>query len=181
MESILIGKLQIAQESGSGGDTCWRLSKYEQDSGDVVQQATEIVGENVWFSTDFADYVYNISTLPYDHHMLAGLIAPRALYSTSNTAYEWLSPLSAFGCMTAAQDIWNALKAPDAHTFNQDGDHLHCLFPTDQQPSLAAFFDKFLLDQSDVDTSYGIISNHEFNGTTWDADQWIDWVAPELN
>lgn len=88
----------------------------------TVQQATEIVGENVWFSENFANYVYNINTLPYGHHLLAGLVAPRAFYSTSNTACEWLSLLSAFGCMTAAQKIWQALKVPGANTFNQDGD-----------------------------------------------------------
>jgi hypothetical protein len=37
--------LTIAQESGSGGAACWRLSKYEQDSGQNVQTATEIVTE----------------------------------------------------------------------------------------------------------------------------------------
>jgi hypothetical protein len=54
--------------------TQWRLSKYEQDSGDVVQQvrgtsgifvhtthtslkATEIVTENVWFSENFVSSI----------------------------------------------------------------------------------------------------------------------------
>lgn len=35
--------LTIPQESGSGGDACWRLSLYEQTEGAVVQTATEIV------------------------------------------------------------------------------------------------------------------------------------------
>jgi len=67
----------------------------------VVQQATEIVGENVWFSENFNNYVYNLSVLPYDHHELAGMVAPRGLISYENTDFEWLSPLSSYGCMTA--------------------------------------------------------------------------------
>ncbi|THG96855.1 hypothetical protein EW026_g5054 [Hermanssonia centrifuga] len=77
--------LTIPQESGSGGDTCWRLSLYEQNSGSDVQTATEIVGENVWFSTNFANYVNDLSSLPFDHHLLAAMIAPRPLISYENT------------------------------------------------------------------------------------------------
>ena len=45
--------LTIPQESGSGGDTCWRLSKYEKDRGSNVQEAVQIVSENPWFSRNF--------------------------------------------------------------------------------------------------------------------------------
>ncbi|TFK49539.1 hypothetical protein OE88DRAFT_1662035 [Heliocybe sulcata] len=171
--------LTIPQESGSGGDTCWRLSKYEQDSGDVVQQATEIITENVWFSENFDNYVYNISELPYDHHSLAGLIAPRAMISYENTAYEWLSPLSSYGCMTAAHTIWEALGVPENHGFVEVGDHPHCEFPTYLNESLFAFFDKFLLGETTTNTSY-FSTNGQFNGTAWVPSQWIGWTAPTL-
>ncbi|KZT29661.1 carbohydrate esterase family 15 protein [Neolentinus lepideus HHB14362 ss-1] len=171
--------LTIPQESGSGGDTCWRLSKYEQDSGDVVQQATEIVTENVWLSTSFDNYVYNISELPYDHHSLAGLIAPRGMISYENTELEWLSPLSGYGCMTAAHTIWEALGVSENHGFVQVGDHPHCEFPTALNQSLFAFFDKFLLGETNVNTSY-FSTNGQFNGTAWVPQQWINWTAPAL-
>jgi len=171
--------LTIPQESGSGGDTCWRLSKFEQDSGDVVQQATEIVMENVWFSTNFDNYVNNISLLPYDHHSLAGLIAPRPMISYENTDVEWLSPLSAFGCMTAAHTIWEALGVADSHGFVQVGNHSHCVFPTDLNDSVFAFFNKFLLDEPDVNTTF-FSTNGVFNGTVWTASDWINWTTPHL-
>jgi hypothetical protein len=72
--------LTIPQESGSGGDACWRLSDAEQTAGYVVQTSTEILRENVWFSLAFDEFApHNTSWLPFDHYILAGLIAPRAL------------------------------------------------------------------------------------------------------
>nr|P0CT88.1 RecName: Full=4-O-methyl-glucuronoyl methylesterase 2; AltName: Full=Glucuronoyl esterase 2; Short=GE2; Flags: Precursor [Phanerochaete chrysosporium RP-78] len=170
--------LTIPQESGSGGDTCWRLSKFEQDSGDVVQQATEIVQENVWFSTNFDNYVFNISLLPYDHHELAALVAPRPLISYENTDFEWLSPLSGFGCMTAAHTVWEAMGIPDKHGFVQVGNHSHCDFPSSLNPTLFAFFDKFLLGK-EANTSI-FETNGLFNGTEWVASQWINWTTPRF-
>lgn len=170
--------LTIPQESGSGGDTCWRLSKFEQDSGDVVQQATEIVQENVWFSTNFENYVNNISSLPYDHHELAAMVAPRPMISYENTDYEWLSPLSGFGCMTAAHTVWEAMGIPDRHGFVQVGNHSHCAFPSDLNDGLFAFFDKFLLDK-EADTNI-FTTNGVFNGTEWDQSRWINWSTPKL-
>ncbi|KAI0360862.1 hypothetical protein OH77DRAFT_1418893 [Trametes cingulata] len=171
--------LTIPQESGSGGDACWRLSKYEQDQGSVVQTATEIVTENVWFSTNFANYVNNLSVLPYDHHLLAAMIAPRPMISFENTDYVWLSPLSSFGCMTAAHTVWDALGVADHHGFEQVGGHAHCAWPSSLTPQLNAFFDRFLLNQN-VNTSF-FASNMVFNGVTWNQAQWIDWTTPKLN
>ncbi|KAI0768804.1 hypothetical protein BD413DRAFT_614292 [Trametes elegans] len=171
--------LTLPQESGSGGDACWRLSKFEQDQGSVVQTATEIVTENVWFSTAFANYVNTLDVLPYDHHLLAALVAPRGMISFENTDYVWLSPLSSFGCMTAAHSVWEALGAADHHGFEQVGGHAHCAWPASLTPMLNAFFDKFLLGQN-VSTNF-FSTNNQFNGVTWNANQWIDWSTPTLN
>ena len=135
--------LTIPQESGSGGDACWRHSKYEQSSGSAVQTATEIVTENFWFSSAFNNYVNNLNVLPYYHHLLSALVAPRPLISYENTDFEWLSPLSAFGCMSAAHTIWEALGVPERHGFVQVGGHAHCDFPETLNPTLFAFIDKF--------------------------------------
>ncbi|KAH9894814.1 hypothetical protein C8Q73DRAFT_645382 [Cubamyces lactineus] len=171
--------LTIPQESGSGGDACWRLSLYEQNEGSVVQTATEIVTENVWFSTNFDNYVNDLNVLPYDHHLLAALIAPRPMISFENTDYVWLSPLSSFGCMTAAHTVWEALGVADFHGFEQVGGHAHCAWPSSLTPTLNAFFDRFLLGQN-VSTNY-FQSNQVFNGVPWNAAQWIDWTTPTLN
>ncbi|PSR73728.1 hypothetical protein PHLCEN_2v10418 [Hermanssonia centrifuga] len=168
--------LTIPQESGSGGDTCWRLSLYEQNSGSDVQTATEIVGENVWFSTNFANYVNDLSSLPFDHHLLAAMIAPRPLISYENTDVVWLSPLSSFGCMTAAHTVFQALGIPENHGFEQVGGHAHCAWPASLTPSLNAFFDKFLLGQNVSTDEWS--TNNVFNGVSWNASAWINWTTP---
>lgn len=140
--------LTIPQESGSGGDACWRLSDAEQAAANLVQTLAEIVTENMWFSIEFEQFVNKTEFLPFDHHMLAGLIAPRGLLAIGNTAYEWLSPASSYGCMVTAQKIYEALGVPDNMGFFQDGNHSHCQFPAEQRPGLTAFINKFLLDQA---------------------------------
>ncbi|KAH0341656.1 hypothetical protein KCU83_g9600, partial [Aureobasidium melanogenum] len=91
--------LTIPQESGSGGTACWRLSDYENHNGST-QTASEIVQENVWFATQFDEFENStVDTLPFDHHMLAGLVAPRGLLVIDNIGYEWLGPWSSFGSM----------------------------------------------------------------------------------
>lgn len=171
--------LTIPQESGSGGDACWRLSKFEKDSGQVVQEATEIVTENVWFSSNFNNYVNSINTLPYDHHLLAAMIAPRAMISYENTDFEWLSPLSSFGCMSAAHTVWQALGVPQNHGFEQIGGHQHCQWPANLTASLNAFFDKFLLDKTDTTDFFA--TNDVFAGVPWSPSQWIQWTTPTLS
>ena len=156
------------------------MSKFEQDSGDVVQEAVEIVQENVWFSDNFSNFVHNLSVLPYDHHSLAALVAPRPLISFENTDFEWLSPLSGFGCMTAAHTVYEALGVPDNHAFVQAGGHQHCQFPSSQNDFLNAYFNKFLLGQANANTSI-FTTNGLFNGTVWNATEWIDWDTPDLS
>lgn len=171
--------LTLPQESGSGGDACWRLSKYEKDNGSQVQEATEIVTENVWFSQNFNNYVNQINVLPYDHHLLAALVAPRAMISYANTDYVWLSPMSSFGCMTAAHTVWQALGIPDHHGFAQVGGHAHCAWPSSLTAGLNAFFDKFLLGQNNTNTNT-FTTNNQFNGIQWNQASWINWQTPNL-
>ena len=89
--------LTIPQESGAGGAACWRIS----DSLSGAQTARQIITENVWFSTLFNPYVTRVNDLPFDHHLLAGLIAPRGLYVIEHSSIAWLGPRSAYGCMVS--------------------------------------------------------------------------------
>lgn len=171
--------LTLPQESGSGGDVCWRLSLFEQNSGQDVQTATEIVQENVWFSTNFDNYVNTLEVLPYDHHMLAAMVAPRGIISFENTDVVWLSPLSAFGCMTAAHTVFEALGIASNHGFAQVGNHSHCEWPASLTPALDSFIGKFLLGQNNVTTDV-FTTNNAFNNVTWDAADWIKWKTPRL-
>jgi hypothetical protein len=178
-ERIALG---IVQESGSGGTACWRLSDVENvsvEGADTVQTAHEIVGENVWFSQEFevfANETDGTQRLPFDHHMLAGLVAPRGLLVIDNLGYNWLSPWSSYGCMTATREVYKAVGAEDALGYSEAANHTHCQFPVaDQGAELDIFIDKFLLGQEIQTKIFRTEANFSF-----DKAQWIDWQSPSL-
>ncbi|ETI25599.1 hypothetical protein G647_02373 [Cladophialophora carrionii CBS 160.54] len=179
-ERIALG---IVQESGSGGAACWRLSDVENISvngRDTVQTAHEIVGENVWYSQEFeafANETDGTQRLPFDHHMLAGLVAPRGLFVVDNLGFEWLSPWSSYGCMTAAREIYRALGAHQAFGYSEAANHTHCQFPVaDQGAELDTYVNKYLLGQQIQSNVFRTEGNF-----TFDQAQWIDWETPALS
>ena len=103
------------------------------------------------------------------------MIAPRGPYVIENLDYVWLGPQSDFGCMTAAQLVYQSLNATNSMGFSQIGGHPHCQFDSRQQSELTSFVNRFLLDQ-DVDTT---VFNNGGN-FTFDKTKWIDWTVPSL-
>lgn len=168
--------LTISQESGSGGAACWRISDDEKDQGEDVQTASEIVTENVWFSTAFEQYADDVTQIPADHHMLAGLVAPRGLFVIENTDMEWNGKISTFGCMAAAHKVFEALGVPNHMGYSQVGGHDHCDFPDSQQSDLDAFVNKFLLGQETDTDIFRTDGDFEF-----DEAKWANWTVPELS
>ncbi|KAH7412431.1 hypothetical protein BKA64DRAFT_328903 [Cadophora sp. MPI-SDFR-AT-0126] len=136
--------LTIPQESGSGGAACWRISDSEKKAGKNIQTASQIVGENAWFSPNFNSWTSKVTQLPFDHHMLAALTVPRGLFPVENDI-DWLGPVSTTGCMEVGQTIYKAWGAPESFGFSLVGGHSHCQFPSSQQSDLTAFIQKFLL------------------------------------
>ncbi|KAF4551247.1 4-O-methyl-glucuronoyl methylesterase-like protein [Elsinoe fawcettii] len=167
--------LTIPQESGSGGASCWRLSDDMFTRGINTQTARQIVTENVWFSQRFADFGNSVNTLPVDHHLLAGLVAPRGLLVIENTDFEWLGPWSAFGCQTAGRRIYEALGAKTSMGFSQVGGHQHCQFPDSQRADLEAFVGRFLLRKN---SSTDIFKTDL--GQSFDQRRWAPWSTPNL-
>lgn len=170
--------LTIPQESGSGGTDCWRISDSILANGTSTQTASEIIGENVWFSTSFNQFAStSVNQLPFDHHNLLGLVAPRALFAIDNIGYDWLGPFASYGCLLSARRIWTALNATDVMGFSQSSNHTHCSFPSSQQSQLNAFINRFLLGQSGQNTSIATTAgNYNFQTPgTWDP-----WAAPVL-
>ncbi|KFY09204.1 hypothetical protein V491_08333 [Pseudogymnoascus sp. VKM F-3775] len=164
--------LTIPQESGSGGAACWRISDDVFAAGGNIQTAHEIVDENVWFSPNFNAYVNSIPTVPFDHHMLAGLVAPRGLFVIENNI-DWLGPMSTTGCMKTGQLIYQALGVADNMGFSETSEHSHCSFPSSQQDDLTAFVQKFLFDQS---TNTAVSKSDQ----TFDQAKWVTWSVPTL-
>jgi hypothetical protein len=175
--------LTIPQESGSGGDAAWRVSDAE-NMGSTVQTLGEIVGENTWFSTALNQFAQNkaAAKLPYDHHAILGMVAPRGLLMFENVSYQWLGVNSTTTDATAARMIFQGLGVPDNVGFTNSS-HTHCAFNTAEQPYLDAFIAKFLLGQTSTATKVWNITATNFGstGTTLNMAKWVNWTVPTLN
>nr|GAT49608.1 predicted protein [Mycena chlorophos] len=168
--------LTIPQESGSGGTDTWRISDWLLAGGLDTQTASEIVQENVWFSPLFDQFANtSVNRLPFDHHQLLGLVAPRGLFAIDNLGYDWLGPESSYGALVAARTIWKTLGEETNMGFSQSANHTHCVFPSTQQAELDAFVDKFLFNKP-TNTD---IANTAGNYTIAVPDaMWAPWVPP---
>jgi hypothetical protein len=168
--------LTIPQESGSGGSASWRVSDAQVAMGTMVQTLSEITGENVWFRKSFSNFGYAATKLPFDHHMIEGMVAPRALLIIENTSQVWLGNISVYNDSMAGHEIWQALGVPDKMGVSQIGDHMHCQWNGSQQPEVTAYLQKFLIGGGTADT----FVQKSDSGLTLDKATWIDWTVPTL-
>lgn len=156
--------LTIAIESGGGGATAWRVS---ETLGNVEKLGAT---SNQWFKDDLFQFSgLNVSKLPYDHHELMAMVAPRALFVTGNTDYTWLSNPSCYVASQATLEIYKTLGIADRFGFYIDGGHGHCAIPTTQRPAIEAFVDKFLLGKTDVNTDVAVHPYREIDYQRWYA------------
>ena len=179
--------LTIPQESGAGGSASWRVSDFQREAwlaagspavpfNQDVQTLHQIVNENVWFRASFSQFSSSANKLPFDHHMLMGLVAPRALLVIENTSMYWLGKLSTFTNSAIAHRIYQALGVPDRMAFSQLGDHPHCQFPASQQALLTAYLQKFLIGGGTANTT----AMETDGGFVVDEARWVDWTTPTL-
>ena len=162
--------LTIALESGGGGATSWRYS-HTEPAGTV--EDVDRTNYN-WFRNDMRQFSgNNVYYMPEDHHELMAMVAPRALYTTGNTDYTWLSNKSCYVACKAAKKVYDALGIPDRFGFSIVGGHMHCRVPDSQVTEIQAFIDRFLFNKKTVKTSG--ISDSPFN---FDLSQWITWTNP---
>lgn len=168
--------LTIPQESGSGGSASWRVSDAQKADGQNVQTLSQIVTENVWFTESFSRFSHTATRLPFDHHQLMGLIAPRALLVVENTSMEWLGNISTYTTAVAAHTVWQAMGLDDHMGVSQTGGHDHCQFPDGQLPELTAFVEKFLVGGGSGNTDV-METDGDF---VVDQERWITWDVPTL-
>ncbi|HEY4158940.1 MAG TPA: hypothetical protein VGM29_12615 [Polyangiaceae bacterium] len=167
--------LVIPEESGTGGVGSWRVADMQAIKM-TVQTAAEIVSEAPWFRSSFGMFNASVARLPYDHHMLMAMVAPRALLAIENTSMEWLGNVSTYTDSVEAHTVWEALGIPDKMGFSQIGGHMHCDFPASQQPEVSAYVQRFLLGD---DTQNTTIMETD-GGYTVDMATWVDWTTPTL-
>ena len=159
--------LTIAQESGGGGAAAWRVS---ETLGNV-----ETLGNTsgAWFIQDMFKFSNRVDKLPYDHHELMAMVAPRALLVLGNPDYEWLADESGYVSCRAAHEVWKAFGVGDRFGFSIVGGHQHCQLPRSQRPEVEAFVDKYLLGKSETKTNVTI---HPFENVEYKF--WYDgWLT----
>ena len=156
--------LTIAQESGGGGAAAWRVS---ETLGEV-----ETLGRTnfVWFMEKLSQFSDDVNKLPYDHHELMAMVAPRALLVLGNPDFEWLAEESGFISSKAAKRVWETFGIEDRFGFSIVADHGHCMLPDVQRPEVEAFIDKFLMGDKTANT---IVEIHPYSEEK--VASWMDW------
>ena len=145
------------------------------ENGQTTQTLNQIVTENCWFRQSFSQFGGTATKLPFDHHMIEGLVAPRALLVIENDIL-WLGPESSWNCANAAHKIWEALGVPDKMGYSGTTGHNHCAFPDSQDPELSAYVKKFLVGDGTDETN---IMKTEL-GFAFDSTKWVNWTVPSL-
>ncbi len=156
--------LTIVQESGGGGASAWRVS---ETLGNV-----ETLGRTsrAWFMEDMFQFDADVPKLPFDHHELMALVAPRALLVLGNPDYEWLADESGYVSCRAAHEVWKNFDIGDRFGFSIVDGHGHCQLPEEQWPEVEAFVDKFLLGDMSSNTDVQV---HPFESVNYK--KWYEW------
>jgi hypothetical protein len=159
--------LTIPQESGGGGAPAWRITRAIEAYG----ASEDIQRTNYdWFAGQMRQFAAdNGYKLPTDHHELMAMVAPRALLVTGNTDFYWLSNRANYITSRATQRVYDAFGIADRFGFYIDGGHNHCAVPPEQAPAIAAFFDKFLLDDETANTLVAVHPYPELDYRRWTA------------
>ena len=145
--------LTIVQESGGGGAAAWRVS---ETLGHVETLSRT---SRAWFRKDLFKFSNSVEKLPYDHHELMAMVAPRALLILGNPNFRWLATESEYVSCLAAHEVWKTFGIADRFGFSIVGEHPHCRLPESQRPEVEAFVDKFLLGEPEVST---VVARHSF-------------------
>lgn len=163
--------LTLVQESGGGGDATWRFSETLPE-GDV--ENLERAQGYAWYYQDLSLFNNAVTKLPFDHHELMAMVAPRALLIIGNPSMVWMAEESGHVGCKAAKEVWKAFGVPDRFGFSKVGHGDHCVLPSSQRPEVIAFVEKFLLGDTTANT------NVEISPYSTDLSPWITWDTPEL-
>jgi hypothetical protein len=161
--------LTIAQESGGGGVNSWRVSEKIGSSVEGISNTNYD-----WFMSSFkTNFNGQTSKIPYDHHELIAMIAPRAFLAFGNKGYEWLGDESGYISCQAAFEVWKAMGIEDRFGYVFDSGHEHCQASSAQNSAADKFIKKFLYGDDSQDTNVrSSIINTDYQ--SW-KDAWDDY------
>jgi hypothetical protein len=170
--------LTIPQESGGGGTISWRYS-------DMLEKRDKVEVENLlhaqggstnfpWYARALRQFNHAPDKLPFDHHELIAMIAPRAVLMIESSQISRIGAEAARVDALAAHEVWKALGVPERMGVTEETVG-HCQWHSGFTPALEAYLDKFLLGKKDVNTD---ILRSKY--TEVDRAKWIPWTTPEL-
>ena len=164
--------LTIAQESGGGGVNSWRVSEKIGSSVEGISNTNYD-----WFMQSFKNnFNGNTSKIPYDHHELIAMIAPRAFLTFGNPDYEWLGDESGYISCQAAFEVWKSMGIEDRFGFVFEGGHSHCQASNNQNSAAQKFIQKFLYGDESANTDIRT-STVKADYTGWSS----SWANYELD
>jgi len=97
--------ITIPHQSGTGG-----LALSRKNDQETVERITRVFPN--WFCPNFRQFGGHEDKLPIDQHLLAALVAPRALLDTEGGQDKWANFESAHRTLQAADKVWKFLGAP---------------------------------------------------------------------
>lgn len=171
--------LTIPHESGGGGTISWRYS-------DMLEKRDRVEVENLlhaqggstnfpWYAQALRQFNATPDKLPFDHHELIALIAPRAVLMIESSQVPRMGAEAARVDALAAREVWKALGVPDRMGATEENVG-HCQWHPGFTPDLEAYLDKFLLGKTDGKSTDILRSRF----TDLDRAKWIPWTTPEL-
>lgn len=165
--------LTIPHESGGGGTISWRYSQMlEKRDNTEVENLLHAQGAP-WYAQALMQFNNDPNKLPFDHHELIAMVAPRAFLAIESTAIARMGAEAARVDALAAREVWTALGVPDRMGASEENVN-HCVWHDGFTPDLEAYVDKYLLEK---DTNTDILRSV----FTIDTDTWIPWETPELD
>ena len=167
--------LAIVQESGGGGINSWRVS--DDFTARTDTNVERITNTNyTWFSPSLKDnFDGRVDRLPFDHHEILAMIAPRAVLVLGNGDYEWLCDHSGYVSCRAAEVVYQTFGIADRFGYVFDAKHPHCRASDLQSDAVKAFVEKFMFDDPSVNTMI-----REITPTLKNVD-YQKWIEPWAN
>ena len=92
--------------SGAGGAGSYRVLGAKCEDLDAVAKRFPF-----WFNQRFQGFVGKVERLPFDHHSLRALVAPRAQLSTEALGDIWANPSGTQACYLGRKEVYKFLGA----------------------------------------------------------------------